>query len=588
MDLAAWISIAGVSAGFLLLALTRLAPDLVLFGVLVLLLALGVVAPAQALAGFANPGLVTVVLLSVLVTGVRETGGIRLLLSRTLDGASDRSHGHRRVLPLAAALAALFGSTPVVSSFMSPLIGWARRFALAPSRMLLPLSYAAILGGTCSLFGSSAHLVVNGLYTAGGARGLGLFELAWIGLPLTLAGLLYLLVFSRRLLPARDGAGREFEDPRQFTVEMEVIHDGPLVGKSVEAAGLRHLTGLFLIEINRGQLVLPSVASTERLQARDHLIFAGMTESVVELHRIPGLQATRAPRFSLDNKSPERCLVEVAIAPHSELVGYTLREARFRSAFGASVIAVARRGERVHGKLGDIRLQPSDTLLVESERGFVERHRHSRDFLMISEVAAANGRRYRRGTLAWGILAAVLVAAGSGLLELLQAALLGAAAMLVTGCCSAADAWRGLNGQLLLTFAAAFGLAGALETSGAATAIASTALGAAGAEPWLLLALSFVVVAALSEAIGHSACAVVLLPVVLALAAGLGVSPLPFVVATMLAASANFASPRSYQTNLMVYGPGGYRLRDYLRFGLPLKLLAAVATVGLAPLIWPF
>ncbi len=572
----------------LLLMITRIGPELILLGGVVALTSAGVLTPEQALEGFSNTGLITVALMFIIVAGIRETGGIEFLVSHVLGRPRTRAGAQTRLMLPTLFVSAFLNNTPVVATFIPAVLTWARRIRIAPSRLLLPLSYGAILGGTCTLIGTSTNLAVNGLLIRTTGEGLELFDIAWVGIPTAVVGFFYVLLLGGRLLPDRAPPSATFENPREYTVEMVVESNGPLVGKTVEGAGLRNLQGLFLIEIERGGRLIPSVSSSERLQANDHLVFAGVTESVVELNRIRGLKPAGARTFSLEDKYPERRLVEVAIAPNSDLVGKTIREGRFRSIYGASVVAVARDGQRIHEKIGSIRLEPSDTLLLEAEPSFVDRHRHSRDFLLISEVPNSEVPRYNKAWLSWSILGAVVMSASFGWLSMINAAMLGAALMLLTRCLTPAVARKSLDMQVLLAIAASFGLGRALEVTGAAEYLALNLMQLAAGNPLLLLAATYVITSLLTEVITNNATAVLMFPIVMAAADALGVSYMPFVITIMMAASASFATPIGYQTNLMVYGPGSYQFMDYVRFGLPLNILTGITAVVVTPLVWPF
>ncbi|WP_136247846.1 SLC13 family permease [Halomonas borealis] len=585
----AWISLVVVAAVFPLMALTRIGPDMVLMGALILLIGLGVVAPDQALAGFSSSGLFTVAFMYVLVASIRETGGIDLIIRHVLGHPrGERRALTRLVLPVAS-LSGLLNNTPVVATFIPAVLSWSRRLGLPAHRLLMPLSFASILGGTITLMGTSTNLVVHGLMIERyPSLSMGLFDIAWVGVPVAVIGLAYLLLIGRRLLPPRTGAGEVFENPREFTIEMEVDPEGPLVDRSVEEAGLRHLQELFLVEIERDGNVVSVVGPGERLKGGDRLVFAGTTDGAVELQQIRGLMPSHPAESSLQKDFKERRLVEAVVSDQCQFIGRRIRDGHFRTLYGAAVLAVCRGGERVAGNLGQIRLQPADVLLLEARPPFIERHRQSRDFLLISQVNGAARPVHERAWLAWSILAAVVLLAASGMTSLLSAAMLGAAASVLSGCCSVGAARRGLDIQVLLTIAASFGLGAALESNGAALALAQTAMGWVDGNPWWLLIGTYLLVALLTELVTNNAAAVISFPVVVAAAEHLGVSPLPFVVAVMFAASASFLTPIGYQTNLMVYGPGGYRVSDYLRVGAPLNLLTAVVALGLIPRVWPF
>lgn len=586
MTFQAWWTLLVLASALGLIVFTRIGAEMVLMGALATLILSGVIAPAPALAGFANPGVITVALMYVIVAGIRDTGGIEFLVSRVLGRPRTLRRAQARLMLPTALVSAFLNNTPVVAIFIPAVLSWARRLQMSASRFLLPLSYAAILGGVCTLIGTSTNLAVNGLWIKRTGESLGMFTISWVGIPVAITGILYVLLFSRRLIPERLPVASQFENPKEYTVEMRVADDGPLVGKTVEQAGLRHLQGLFLVEIDRNGTLIPSVSSQERLQAGDHLLFAGITESVVELQRIPGLQSA-ARNFSLEKQHPDRCLVEVAIAPSSEWVGKTVREARFRTVYGAAVIAVARDGKRIHDKIGNIRLEPSDTLLLEADIGFLERHRHSRDFLLMSEVADSAPVRHDKAWIAWSILLGVVGTAALEWLTILEATLAGVGLMLLTRCCSVISAKRSIDGSILTGIAAAFGLGAALESSGAARALADGLLGLAGSDAFLLLVCTYAATLMLTEIVTNNAAAVLMFPVAMAAVDSLGLNPLPYAITIMVAASAGFATPIGYQTNLMVYGPGGYRFGDYFRLGIPLDILCGVVTVLVAPLVWP-
>lgn len=589
MSLDAWLAVAVVVAVFPMMALTRIGTDMILLGAVVVLMTLGVIGPDQALAGFSSSGLFTVAFMYVLVASIRETGGIDLIIRYGLGQPRSEVAAQWRLLVPVATMSGFLNNTPVVATYIPAVLGWSRRIRQPASRFLMPLSFASILGGTVSLLGTSTNLVVNGLLVERYPElNLGLFDIAWVGVPMALIGVLYLALVGRHLLPKGKGTAQAFENPREFTIEMEVDPDGPLVDKSVEQAGLRHLEDLFLVEIERGGNVVSVVGPGEILKGNDRLVFAGTSAGAVELQQIRGLMPSHQGELSLEKNYKERRLVEVVVSDQCQFVGQRIREGHFRTLYGAAVLAVCRSGERVAGNLGQIRLQPADVLLLEARPPFIERHRQSRDFLLISQVNGQARPVHEKSWLAWSILGGVVMLATFGIMSMLNAAMLGATLAVITGCCSVNAAKRGMDTQVLLTIAASFGLGAALESSGAAAAIANSALEMMNAGPWLLLVGVYVLVALLTALVTNNAAAVITFPIVTAAAENLGVSPMPYVIAVMFAASASFITPIGYQTNLMVYGPGGYRFRDYLRVGGPLNVITAVVALGLIPQIWSF
>lgn len=588
MELNAWITLGVLGLTLALLVSEKLAAELVLLLAMLILLTLGVLDPKQALAGFSNEGMITVAAMYVIAAGLRDTGAIDLIVHRLLGRPRGLADAQLRVMGPNVVISAFINNTPQVAAFLPAVLAWARRNGLAPSKLLIPLSYATILGGTCALIGASTNLVVNGLWTADGHEGLGMFEIAWVGIPNAIVGIAYLLAVGRRLLPDRQPGDSVFANPREYTVEMLVDADGPLVGKTVMEAGLRHLGTLFLIEIEREGRIIPAVGSSERLLADDHLVFAGDVNAIVELQRIRGLRAPLNGDAAISKQAPERKLVEVVISTRCPLINQTLRDSRFHTYYGAAVVAVARDGRRVPGGLGDVELKPADTLLLEARPAWVERNRHSPDFLLVSDVADSEVPRFDRALRAWSILAAVIVTATFGWFSMITAALLGAAASLALGCVSFAAARKSLDTQVLLVIACSFALGNALEVSGAAQAIANLMLALPGDNPWLILGVAYGMTMLLTEMITANATAVLMYPICMAAARTLNVDPLPFVVTVMMAASASFSTPVGYQTNLMVFGPGGYRFTDFLKVGIPLQLLLWGVAVAIIPQVWPF
>jgi di/tricarboxylate transporter len=369
---------------------------------------------------------------------------------------------------------------------------------------------------------------------------------------------------------------------------MIVEPGSPLVGQTIEKAGLRHLPGVYLAEIDRANEVLPAVSPRERLQANDRLVFVGVIESVVDLQKTRGLKPATDQVFKLNIPRTDRCLIEAVVSDSCPLVGRTIREGRFRTVYNAAVIALARNGERVRKKLGDVVLRAGDTLLLEAHPEFASQHRNSRDFYLVSRVEGSAPARHERAWIALTILAGMVVVAGVGWLSVLNSALLAAGLMILTGCCSSGVARSSIDWQVLVVIGASLGLGAAMQETRAANTIAQAVLYPASGNPWLALAVLYVLTMLFTELMSNNAAAVLVFPIAMATAQDLGTSHMPFIMAIMMAASCGFATPIGYQTNLMVYGPGGYHFRDYLRFGGLLNLVVAAVTVAVTPLVWPF
>lgn len=584
-----WLAIAVTLLAFLLNALTQLPADIVFLGGLAILFLTGVLDEQAALAGFSNSGLLTVGVLYIVVTGLQQTGGLAWISQRVLGLPKGLFRALVRLILPVVGMSAFLNNTPVVAMFVPVVNDWSRKLRLSPSKLMIPLSYAAIFGGICTLIGTSTNLVVNGLLIANtDSPGLRMFDITLVSLPCAAAGCIYLLAVNRWLLPDRKPALSEYDDPREYTVEMVVESGSPLAGKNIEQAGLRHLPGLYLGEIVRDGRMIGAVSPQEVLQEDDQLVFVGVIDSIVDLQRLRGLKPATNQVFKLDEPRTERCLIEAVVSNTCPIVGQTVREGQFRTRYNAVVIAAARNGERLQGKIGDIILRPGDTLLLEASPSFLERQRGSRDFYLFSAVPNSELLNHDKAPLALAILVGMVLLAAFGWMSMLQAAVLASVLMIVTRCCAPDKALGSVEWSVLLVIAAALGIGQALESTGAATAIATSFVSLAGNNPWLALTVVYGITTILTEVITNNAAAALVFPIALAVSQSLDVNFMPFAIAIMIGASASFATPIGYQTNLMVYGPGGYKFTDFMRIGIPLNLLFWVLTVTITPFVYPF
>ncbi len=547
----------------------------------------------EALVGMSNEGMLTVAIMYVVVKGLSETGAVGWIGQKVLGRPKSLLGAQLRMLFPVTALSAFLNNTPLVAMFIPVINDWCKRQGISPSRLMMPLSYAAILGGTCTLIGTSTNLVVAGLWVEHfkDRPAIGFFEIAWIGVPCAIVGMTYLIFAGRLMIPERKPVLDIGQDPRSYTLEMEVEAGSGLVGRTIEQAGLRHLPGLYLAEIERGGQSLPAVGPDEKLFAEDRLVFVGVVESIVELQKIRGLRPATNQTVKLNAPRPQRCLIEAVVSNTSPLVGQSVREGRFRTVYNAVVIAVARNGERITDrKIGDIVLKAGDTLLLEAHKSFQEQHRNSRDFFLVSAVENSTRPRHEKALLAIGIMAGMILLATFGEplgVSTIHAAALGAGLMLLTRCCTGPEARSSVDWQVLVVIASGFALGRALEVTGAADVIAAQMIAIAGGNPWVTLAMVYLTTMMFTELITNNAAAALIFPIAVGAAGKLGADPLPFAISIMMAASACFSTPIGYQTNLMVMSPGGYKFSDYLRVGIPLNLLMAVTTIALVPIIWP-
>lgn len=591
----AWLTLATLVATVALLTRGRLSPALVVFGAVILLLVVGVVTPAQALSGFSNPAPFTVAALYVVARAVEKTGGLQPLLRTLLQGGRAAGSGTgggsrwpmaRLLFPVATA-SAFLNNTPIVAMVAPQVESWAGRRGQSPSRYLMPLSFAAILGGLVTVIGTSTTIVVSGLLVSEGLPAVGMFEIARVGLPLAVTGIVLVVALAPILLPDRRGSLREFEEEfREYTVNMVVTPGGPLEGKTVEEAGLRRLEGVFLVEVRRGDEIIAPASPQTHLRGGDLLTFAGRSDTVLDLRSTRGLLSDEE-EHALEFKEAGHTYFEVVIGADSPLNGRTLREVGFRQEYRAAVLALHRSAERLQAKMGAVVLRPGDTLILLAGVEFKALWRHRRDFLVISHLGGAPYVSSRRAFIVGGILVGIVASAGFGLLPILQGSLLGAFLLVAFRVMTPREAVDSVDLSVILLIASAFGLGAAIDRSGLAASAAETVMAMAGGlGPRGALVGVLLTTILLTEIITNNAAAVLVFPIAMASATSLGLDPRPFAIAIAVGASASFLTPIGYQTNTMVYGPGGYRFGDYVRLGLPLTLLVVVLTAWMVPLLW--
>ncbi|MFV1873265.1 MAG: SLC13 family permease [Oleiphilus sp.] len=588
MDWQGWFSLFLTAGALIFLVISKVGPHIVMMGVLTILSLFGILTANEALVGFSNSGLITVAAMFVVAAGIHASGGIDLLVNKVLGMPTNARSAISRLFPPVVLLSGFLNNTPVVATMIPAIHAWSRKINIAPSKLMIPLSYTAILGGTLTMIGTSTNLVVNGQYQElTGEEGFSLFSITAVGLPVTLAGLAFIWFFLPRWLPDRSEK-KAFANLREFTLEVAVAENGPLVGKTVAEAGLRNLDRVYLVEIERKGTIITAAPSEEKLFGGDRLVFAGDTEAISDLLRIHGIvpSAENEQGEALTIDRAERRLVEAVVSPHCDAVGQAIRDARFRDRYGAVVLAVARGGDRVQGNLGSIKLEAGDTLLLEARPAFVSRQRYNKDFLLVNDLEAETPR-HERAYLSWAILVTVVAAAGLGLTSMLNASLLGAGLMILTRCCSVSQAEKSLDLTVIITIAASFALGMALQKTGAASFLAENIIDLSGGTPWLMLVLSYLAVSMMTETITNNGAAVLMLPIVLEMTEKADLNNEPFVFAVMMAASASFATPLGYQTNLMVFGPGGYRFSDFIKVGIPMNLFIAFSTLTVLLIGWP-
>ena len=569
--------------------------DVAILGGLVMLMLGGVVSLAEATAGFASPAVLLLAGLFVVAKGLERTGAISQFARRALGHPGSIATAQARLMVPVSVLSGFMNNTPIVAICIPIVRDWSRRLKISPSHLFIPLSFAAILGGKLTLIGTASNIIVMeewiGWATTAGVdpptpvtQFLGI---AAIGLPCLIVGIAFILLAAPRLLPIRRPTMDEGLDARKYQIEFIATKGSPVIGRTIEDAGLRHLPGLYLSGIERGGVPVPAVEPDLVLAEGDRLSFVGVLESVLDLRQIRGLEPAGDQASKLDVTTGTRTLAEAVVSANSPLVGKSVRQARFRTRYNAVILAVHRQGQQIARKIGDIVLKPGDTLLLETHLNFRNTWQGSDEFFLVSDVPGGVPMRHRLAPVALSIMAVLITLLIWAPVDRVAAVWGCALAMVLTRCATGTEAREGLDWKVLLVIAGAIGIGRAMINTGLASdagdmlALIGDELGVAA-----MLFVLFMVAAILSQFITNFASAALLFPVAITVAASLQIAPTPIVFVLMMGVGCSFISPIGYQTNLMVYGPGGYHFLDYARLGVPLTILLAVVSALLAPLVY--
>ncbi|OHB70029.1 MAG: hypothetical protein A2W17_03005 [Planctomycetes bacterium RBG_16_41_13] len=580
-----WYTLSLLIIMSVLLVLDIIELEVLFFSILLLLLMGKIITLEEAFAGFSNVGMLTIALLFVIAGALSNTGMLKQI-SPIILGKENTSISRTllRLLFPVSIISAFINNTPVVAMFIPTIRSWTEKHHYAPSKYLIPLSYGAILGGMCTLIGTSTNLIIHGLMIDYGMEGLGFFEISKIGIPAAILGILFTSFLGHRLLPNRKEPLIELgEHTREFVIELKVTQEYENIGKTIENAGLRRLKGLFLFQIERNGRKIAPAKPDEKILLDDRLFFTGVPKTILELQKIPGLQLTKDSHFNLKQyDSAEIMTFECVVSPGSPLVGKTVRDSDFRSKYEAVIIAIHRHGERIAKKIGDISLRPGDTLLLLAGKNFYKKWYHSKDFYLIAVAETLPSKPQWRGYVSVGVFFMMIILTVANILPLLSAAGLGVIILVLTRTANTGEVRRTIDWRVLVIIAMSLGIANAVQQSGLADVLAHIIVrigdhfGVLG-----VLASIYFFTSIYTVVITNNAAAAMLFPVAVSAASAINADQRGFAIAIMIAASASFATPISYQTNLMVYGPGGYRFRDYLMIGAPLQLGMGVIAIAL-------
>ena len=576
-------------------------PGLILFTVLTVFMAIGIIDAREALAGFSNKGMLTVAILFLVSEGIRNTGGLNYLAKRLLPKkAIPVPRLYLRVLVPVSALSAFLNNTPVVIIFAPIFKKWSEKVNLPVSKFLIPLSYATIFGGMCTLIGTSTNLVVHGLMLDSGFKGFGMFELGKVGGLIALAGFVYLAVFGNLLLPGKKVSKTySFTNFREYYFDVFVLPDSPLVGEVIERRKNDKFKNFLVSSIERDGKIIKTTRSKYTIQAGDHMLLAGKSEAIEQLLEIEGLELTCLQ--NVDSSFRKRTLrqIEAVISPRFPGIGKTVGEFDFLSHYGAIIMAVHRNGERISTNLDSLVLKQGDNLILLATDKFLEDWGDSRVFYTTTYMGDINKpERKDKMWLSLIILVCMVVGAtafqdyrifGKTRLDMFFFAAVAVVFMIWLKILPSQKYTKAISWDVLITIACAFGISKALNNSGAADAIAGLTVEIFKRYgPYGVIAGIYLITMLFTEIITNNAAAALSFPIAHAAALQLGVNPVPFFVTICIAASASFSTPIGYQTNLIVQSIGNYKFTDYLKIGLPLNFISLVISVIFIPYFWSF
>ena len=582
---------------FVLFVSETLPMDVVALTVLSMLLITGQLTPAEGISGFSNPAVITIAILFVLSHALQKTGVLEYLVIKINQLVSRSLVIGLAVYLVSIALAsALVNNTAIVAIFMPVTIRMAEKYHISPSKVLMPLSYAAILGGTLTLIGTSTNLLVNSIFVKSGPyTPLGMFEFSRYGIFLLVVGLTYVVLIAYRILPSRTVTSSLTKSYHMggYLTELKIGDDSPLLGGTTLDRQISQNYDVTILGIQRNKKLLSTNLRETPLEKGDILLVRGSVENFFRMKEVEQVYMLTDEKLNQEELTKEEnLLVECLLTNQSELVGQSLKEANFRRRFGSFVLAIRREGDILRKKIAHVILRAFDTLLVYGSREKIREMRDSGGFIVLTELE----RSLRKHRFWWlsiiVIIGAVLLAALS-LVPILKGVIIGLAILLVARVITPLEAYNAINWQIIVLIGCLIPLGIAIQSSGTAIMIGNTMVNLLQFVPEyqqaiFLLAMIYLVAMVLTEVSSNAATAIIMTPIALAASAKLGLDPRPFIFAICFAASASFITPIGYQTNLMVYGPGGYKFSDYIRVGLPLSITLWVMAVILIPMLWPF
>jgi len=583
---------------FILFVMELFPLDVTALSILAVVLVLGYISPEEAISGFANPAVITIALLFVLSHALQKSGILEYMVIR-LNKLTERSRFLGLfVFLISVALASAFvNNTAIVAIFIPLTIRLAQKYNLSPSKLLMPLSYIAIIGGTLTLVGTSTNLLVNSIYvnSISSSPPLGMFEFAKFGLVMLVIGMAYLLIAVPFLIPSRTVTSSLTKSYHMggYLTELKVSAESPLVGRTCKERAVNKNYDITVLDILRdGKLISKNIRDTF-IHPEDILFVRGSLENFLRMKEVEKVTMLTDEKLTQDELiHDDNTLVECLITNQTDLVGKSLMEINFRRRFGSFILAIRREGEILRKKIAHVVLQAFDTLLIYGPIEKIKELSDSGDFIVLGEIEATL-QKHKYWWVSVAVILGTVILAALGIVPILKGALIGAIFLLVIRVITANEAYQSINWQVIVLIAALIPLGIVIQKSGTAFWIGTVLNDIANAfnplvRPTIMLSLVYLVTIILTEMTSNAATAIIMTPIAISAAQQMGLDPRTFVFAVCFAASASFITPIGYQTNLMVYGPGGYKFTDYVRVGLPLAIVLWCIATWLIPILWPF
>lgn len=579
----AWTTIVLVLVMFGLLLFTKLPADVVFVGGMAVLLVCGVLPARDVLSGFSSESVVVVGILFVVVAGLVYTGVLQWIVRHLLGNPSSYPKAIMRLMLPVAMLSSMLSNTTVVALFINVVKMWSKKLGVSPSQLLIPLSYASGMGGICTLIGTPPNLIISGFYTRETGVELGIFTTTLAGLFCLAVGILSMIAM-RKLLPKRTSSESSFESISDYTVELLVPTNNPMVGQSVGECGLMDVRGGRLVEIVRfDKEIISPVSPDEFVLGGDRLIYSGQIDSILELRETHHLVNATHHVYSVNEVEGRRKLQTGYLEFGSGLIGKRMADTRFEENHEVVLVAIARQGKRLEASPREITLQAGDTLLLEGKNLREKDFNGNVRFFDSEDIQQVD----HKTLVSSGVMLAMVLLSAFHVIPLLNACFLAAFAMILTRCCSIEQARKSINWNVLMVFAGSVCLGMAIENTGIAQRLADGLLGICGTNPLVVLTMICLVGTFITEFISNAAAAAMFAPIAYKSAIALGVNPLTFCVALMIAVSSSFATPIGSPTHMLVYGPGGYRFSDFMKVGLLMNLIILAANLFIVTILFP-